>query len=241
MKILAIESSSLVASVAIVDEENVIAEYSVNHKKTHSQTLMPMLDEIVRMTETELESIDHIAVSVGPGSFTGLRIGVATAKGLGLALDKKLVAVPTLGAMAYNLCDYSGLVVPVMDARRNQVYTGIYRFEDQKPICVMDQTPMDSFELIQRIKELSRSDAYAPIFLGDGVEVIKNALNEVDDFKVKFALPHLSRQKASAVGLLAIELAKKGELVDASELKPVYLRLSQAERERLEKGQSIEA
>ena len=132
MKILALDSSGIVASVAVVEDDTLLAEYTVNYKKTHSQTLLPMLDEIVKMTELELESIDAIAVAAGPGSFTGLRIGSATAKGLGLALKKPLVAVPTVDALAYNLYDAQGLICPIMDARRKQVYTGIYRFEEHQ-------------------------------------------------------------------------------------------------------------
>ena len=129
MKILAIESSSLVASVAVTEDGVTVAEYTVNFKKTHSQTLLPMIDQIAAMTELDMDSVDAIAVSGGPGSFTGLRIGSATAKGLGLALKKPLIHVPTLDAMAWNLYGASGLICPVMDARRNQVYTGLYRFE----------------------------------------------------------------------------------------------------------------
>ena len=131
MRILALESSGLVASVAVVDgaldgkDAQTIAEYTVNYKKTHSQTLLPMLDEVVKMTELSLESIDAIAVAAGPGSFTGLRIGSATAKGLGLALDKPLIPVPTLEGLAYNLCGTDGIVCPIMDARRSQVYRNL--------------------------------------------------------------------------------------------------------------------
>ena len=128
MKILGIDSSGLVASVAIVENDVLLSEYTVNHKKTHSQTLLPMLDEIVKMLELDLEQIDGIAVAAGPGSFTGLRIGAATAKGLGLALKKPLISVPTVDALAYNLYGAQGVVCPIMDARRSQVYTGIYRF-----------------------------------------------------------------------------------------------------------------
>ena len=128
MKILGIDSSGIVASVAVVENDNLIAEYTVNYKKTHSQTLLPMLDEIAKMTELDLNTVDAIAVAAGPGSFTGLRIGSATAKGLGLALKKPLVGVPTVEALAYNLYDTAGLICPIMDARRSQVYTGIYRF-----------------------------------------------------------------------------------------------------------------
>lgn len=137
MKILAIESSSLVASVAVTEDGVTVAEYTVNFKKTHSQTLLPMIDQIAAMTELDMDSVDAIAVSGGPGSFTGLRIGSATAKGLGLALKKPLIHVPTLDAMAWNLYGASGLICPVMDARRNQVYTGLYRFEKDFQI-VMD-------------------------------------------------------------------------------------------------------
>ena len=137
MRILAIDSSGLVATVAVVEQDEkavgkTVAEYTINYKKTHSQTLLPMLDEIVRMTELELGSVDAIAVAGGPGSFTGLRIGSATAKGLGLALEKPLIHVPTVDAHAYNLCYTDQIVCPIMDARRNQVYTGIYEFEDEK-------------------------------------------------------------------------------------------------------------
>ena len=118
MRILALDSSGLVASVAVVEEEQTIAEYTVNYKKTHSQTLLPMLDEIVKMTEMNLGEIDAIAVAGGPGSFTGLRIGSATAKGLGLALKKPLIHIPTVDGLAYNLYGNEGVICPIMDARR---------------------------------------------------------------------------------------------------------------------------
>ena len=130
MIILGIESAALTASVAVVTDDLLTAEYTVNHKITHSQTLLPMLDEIVRMTQTDKHAVDAIAVSAGPGSFTGLRIGAATAKGLGLALNRPLVPVPTLDAAAFNLYGTEALICPVMDARRNQVYNGLYHCAD---------------------------------------------------------------------------------------------------------------
>ena len=142
MKILAMDSSGLVASAAIIEDDVMRAEYTMNYKKTHSQTLLPMIDEIVKMTETDLNSIDAIAVAGGPGSFTGLRIGSATAKGLGLALDKPLLHIPTVDALAYNLYGVETLICPIMDARRNQVYTGVYRFEGDKFCTVKEQEPM---------------------------------------------------------------------------------------------------
>ena len=134
MTILALDSSGLVASVAIIAEGTLLAEYTVNYKKTHSQTLLPMLDEIVRMVDLDKKAIDAVAVAAGPGSFTGLRIGSATAKGLGLALGKPIIEVPTLAGIACNLGFVRGLVCPVMDARRQQVYSGIYRFEGDRLI-----------------------------------------------------------------------------------------------------------
>ena len=128
MRVLALDSSGIVASVAVVEDDTLVAEYTVNYKKTHSQTLLPMLDEIVKMTELDLGTINAIAVAGGPGSFTGLRIGSATAKGLGLALNKPLIHVPTVDGLAYNVFGCEDIICPIMDARRNQVYTGIYTF-----------------------------------------------------------------------------------------------------------------
>ena len=139
MKILALDSSGLVASVAVVEDDNMIAEYTVNYKKTHSQTLLPMLDEIARMTDLDLKTIDAIAVAGGPGSFTGLRIGSATAKGLGLALDCPLIHIPTVDGLAYNLWGCKDMVCPLMDARRNQTYTGLYQFEQGEMETILPQ------------------------------------------------------------------------------------------------------
>ena len=142
MKILALDSSGLVASVAVVENDTLLAEYTVNYKKTHSQTLLPMLDEISNMTELDLSTIDAIAVAGGPGSFTGLRIGSATAKGLGLALEKPLISIPTTAAIAYNIWDTDKFVCPIMDARRNQVYTGVYCYTDHRLDTVWEQDTM---------------------------------------------------------------------------------------------------
>lgn len=128
MKILALDSSGLVASVALAEDDNLIAEYTVQYKKTHSQTLLPMMEEIGRMVELDLATVDAIAVAAGPGSFTGLRIGSATAKGLAFALEKPVVPVPTVDALAFQMYGAGDLVCPIMDARRSQVYTGIYEF-----------------------------------------------------------------------------------------------------------------
>ena len=162
MRILALDSSGLVASVAVVEDgavdDQVIAEYTVNYKKTHSQTLLPMLDEIVKMTELDLHTVDAIAVAGGPGSFTGLRIGSATAKGLGLALEKPLIHIPTLEGLAYNLCGIADVVCPIMDARRGQVYAGIYEFDGQK-LHILEDELQDALNAVDDfIREIPQSD-----------------------------------------------------------------------------------
>lgn len=231
MKILAIDSSSLVATVAILDEEQILAEYIINHKKTHSQTLLPMLGEIVKMIELDMSEIDAIAISGGPGSFTGLRIGSATAKGLGLALDKPLIHVPTIDAMAYNFYKTDKLICPIMDARRGQVYTGIYAFKDEKFTALTEQTPLSIEELVEKLNEIGRH----VIFMGDGVPVFKDYIKDNAKVVVEFAPPHLSRQRASSVGALGIQYYLEGKTQTAGEHAPDYLRLSQAERELNEK------
>lgn len=227
MRILGIESSSLVASVAIVEDEVTTAEYTVNFKRTHSQTLLPMLDEIVKMVELDLETIDGIAVSGGPGSFTGLRIGSATGKGLGLALKKPLISVPTVDAMAYNLYGSAYTVCPIMDARRNQVYTGIYDNRNGFSI-IKEQCAMDIEELVEELNTAGQK----VVFLGDGVPVYKKQIQEKLTVPFLFAPAHLNRQRAAAVAALGCKYYEEGKTLTAEEHAPVYLRKPQAERER---------
>ncbi|MDO5416289.1 MAG: tRNA (adenosine(37)-N6)-threonylcarbamoyltransferase complex dimerization subunit type 1 TsaB [Lachnospiraceae bacterium] len=227
MRILGIESSSLVASVALVTDGILTAEYTVNYKKTHSQTLLPMLDEIGRLLELDLDTIDGIAVSAGPGSFTGLRIGSATAKGLGLALKKPLIHVPTVDAMAYNLWGTSALVCPIMDARRNQVYTGLYHVEDRLEI-VKEQCAMDMHELAAELNERGER----VIFLGDGVPAYKKVIEDELKVPYSFAPAQSGRQRGASVAALGAVYMAEGRLETAAEHKPEYLRKPQAERER---------
>lgn len=231
MKILGIDSSGIVASVAVTEGETLLAEYTVNYKKTHSQTLLPMLDEVAKMTELDLDTIDAIAVAAGPGSFTGLRIGSATAKGLGLALKKPLIPVPTADALAYNLYDVKGLICPIMDARRNQVYTGIYRFEDHKLSAVKEQFAAGILELLEELNSLGEEVT----FLGDGVPVFCEKIKENLKVPYSFAPAHVNRQRAAAVAALGEVYYKEGKAQSAVEHTPDYLRVSQAEREREER------
>lgn len=237
MKILGIDSSGLVASVAVMEDDILLGEYTLNYKKTHSQTLLPMLDELRNMTELDLNSIDAIAIAAGPGSFTGLRIGAATAKGLGLALNKPLVEVPTLEGLAYNLYGTDRVVCPIMDARRNQVYTGIYRFVPEGSgfslVALEEQCAKDIHEVISRLNELQRD----VIFLGDGVPVYREMMEQEMQVNYFFAPPSNNRQRAASVAALGAVLYAQGKTVTAAEHQPEYLRQSQAERELARKEQ----
>ena len=227
MKILAIESSAVTASVAIVEDDSVLANYTINHKKTHSQTLLPMIDEICRMTETDVDDLDAIAVSVGPGSFTGLRIGVATAKGIALAKDKPMIPVKTLEALAYNLYGQTKTIVPIMDAKRKHVYSAIYKFEEGKLVELRETNLISIEDLTEELNE-SYNDV---VFLGDGIKVARDYFNENLSINHFEASPLDRLQDAASLGLRALDLAKEGKLVSSDDVKPDYLRPSQAERE----------
>ena len=223
MRVLAIDSSGMTAAIAIVEDDLTIAEYTVNYKKTHSQTLLPMIDKILKMTETDLDSIDAIAVAGGPGSFTGLRIGSATAKGLGLALNKPLIHIPTVDGLAYNVYGCEDIICPIMDARRNQVYTGMYTFSrkagQKEGSCLTEpvfqvmkmQMAISVDELIRRLNNYGRP----VVFLGDGVPVYENALAEGLKVPYSFAPAYMNRQRAAVVGTLGILYYKAGKIETA--------------------------
>ena len=248
MRVLAIDSSGLTATVAVVEETQTVAEYTINYKKTHSQTLLPMIDEVVKMTELDLGTINAIAVAGGPGSFTGLRIGSATAKGLGLALNKPLIHVPTVDGLAYNVFGCEDIICPIMDARRNQVYTGIYTFSKKagekegrnlvEPVfqVIKMQMAVSIEELAERLNRYRRP----VVFLGDGVPVHVNVLAEKLTVPYSFAPAYMNRQRAAVVGTLAIQYYKSGKFETAEEHRPDYLRVSQAERERAQREKEAE-
>lgn len=228
MKILAIDSSGLVASAAVVSDEAVIAEFTVNNKQTHSQTLLPMIDQVVQFSGIALEELDALAVAAGPGSFTGLRIGASTVKGMGLALDKPVVPVPALEGMAYQLAESEGWICPIMDARRNQVYTGIYYMEGGQLRIRRQQYATDIRDLLEDLEKGGQTVH----FLGDGVPIYREMIEEGLSVPFSFAPPHLARQRAAAVAMLACRYYREGKTETAAEHKPIYLRKSQAERER---------
>ncbi len=234
MKILALDSSGLVASVALAQDDTLIAEYTVQYKKTHSQTLFPMLEEIRNMVELDLSTVDAIAVASGPGSFTGLRIGSATAKGLAFALDRPVVPVPTLDGLAYQMYGTDALVCPIMDARRNQVYTGIYAFADGEngyDMNVIKAGCALSFdEIAQELNRIGRK----VIFIGDGIPVFRERMKELLRTPYSLAPAHRNRQSAACIAALGIRYYAQGRAVNGAGYVPEYLRLSQAERERQE-------
>lgn len=241
MRVLAIDSSGMTATVAVVEDTQTIAEYTVNFKKTHSQTLLPMIDTMGKMIELDLKSIDAIAVAGGPGSFTGLRIGSATAKGLGLALEKPLIHVPTVDGLAYNLYGCQDIICPIMDARRKQVYTGMYTFArrevegSKETELVLDVLEAQNASPIEELIERLNIHGRPVVFLGDGVPVYQDVIKEKMRVPFSFAPASANRQRAAVVGALGIQYYKEGKFETAMEHQPDYLRVSQAERERAEK------
>ena len=231
MLIMALDSSGVTATAAIAAPDKIIAEYSVNNKLTHSQTLLPMLEEIRRMAGLDMKDLDAVALTGGPGSFTGLRIGSSTAKGIALALGIPVLSVPTLEAMAWNLIGREGLVCPMMDARRGQVYTGIYRSSETHMETVADQMAADAAEIAGKLNDLGEKVT----ILGDGADAYLDRLKETLTVPWEMAPVHLSRPRAGAVARCAFWYWQQGKAVNGSQHVPTYLRLSQAERVRAEK------
>ena len=242
MVILALDASGTTASVALVSEHIVIAESSVTladlkgtGRKTHSETLMPMIDQLFEISGMCLKDIDYIACTCGPGSFTGLRIGAATAKGLSFASGKPLIAVPTLDAMAYTVKDIappSAWVVPMMDARRGQVYSAIYR--ECSLLTEYLAEPVEVILSLLKEQMVREGQNISPIiFIGDGAichkELIQGKMAECET--AGYTLSFLHRPRGASVGLKALEMAKAGQFADESEFSLLYIRKPQAQRE----------
>ena len=264
MKILALDTSGVVASAAIWEDDVIRTEYSMNDNKMHSHTILPMLKEALDLTDEDLSAVDAIATAGGPGSFTGLRIGAATVKGLAYALNKPILPVPTVDALAYRLWGTDKLVCPIMDARRDQTYTGLYEFVPEMPFgaepekagterelvmhVLVPQCAVPIEEIVEKINEYGRP----VIFLGDGVPVFKERILKLAKPQVSFAPANMNRQSAAATASLAAYRARcnmaanggvltpeKGVVETAADHAPTYLRLSQAEREKQEKEHAV--
>lgn len=221
MKILAIDTSAVCAGVAVVEKGKILSESSVNTGLTHSRTLMPMIDSTLKNGEIDISEIDCFACSVGPGSFTGVRIGVAAVKGLCDGLGKKCMAVSTLEALAYNLCDRDCVAVSVMDARCQQVYCAIFRNENGVVTRLTEDNALKIETLGEKLKEYEGDI----IFVGDGADICHKALG------YKKAGAGSVYQRGSSVALAAEKNFSEDKLLSAKDIMPVYLRLPQAERE----------
>ena len=234
MKILALDASSGVASAALVCDDVLVGEYTINHKKTHSQTLMPMISSLLEACEVKISEVDAFAVSVGPGSFTGLRIGIATAKGLAHACQKPIVGVSTLEAMAYNLPYCADLTVPILDARRDQVYGAVYEWQNDELCTICPPCAVSIDEILDIVKREGKK----AVFIGDGILRFKEQIQGALDSMCTFAFANSNMQRASSVAVLAKQKIKAGEAVSCEKICPVYLRKSQAEREYDEKNKN---
>lgn len=236
MKILAFDSTATAASVAICEDGKVVSEFFVNAGLTHSRTLVPMLDAALKNTDSDLNSIDALAISNGPGSFTGVRIGVAVAKGIAFTENLPCVEVSTLESMAYNLTLTDCVVCSVMDARCAQVYNALFEIKYGEVHRLCDDRALAIADLKAELTEKYAGKRI--ILVGDGAELCFKEFIDTP-LSIELAPDALRFQKASSVASAAFEKLKKGEKTkSASELLPAYLRLSQAERE-LKKKENI--
>lgn len=229
MTILALESSAGPVSVAILTDGKIVAAQFENSGLTHSSTLLPMVDSVLNASGLDLSDISAIAVAAGPGSFTGLRIGVSTAKGLAWGRSIPCLAVSTLEAMARQASGVEGILVPVMDARRGQFYNALFRSNGKD---IQRLTPDRAIAAEDLALELEKYHGNKIVFLGDGME---KCLDILGGEAGERSLEDVRWQSAVGVAIGANIKASRGEFVTASQLKPNYIRLSQAERERLEK------
>lgn len=221
------DTSSMVASVAVAEDEKLLGEITFNYKKQHSTILMPMIEKLLDSLELDISSMDAVACASGPGSFTGLRIGAATAKGLCHGIGKPIIGIPTLDGLAYNISFASGVVCPIMDALRDNVYTAVYRMQGGGITKLEDYMALHIDELIEKLKGFQEEI----IFLGDGVDVQRERLLEKLEGRAAFAPLHLNMQQASSIAALAMKRLKNGDTDDYMTFAPFYLRKSQAERE----------
>ena len=228
MIILSLDTSATVASAALCDDERLLAEYTLNNGNTHSETLLPMVESLLTHFGITTDDIDIFASSTGPGSFTGVRIGVATLKGLAFGKDKPCVSVSTLEAIAKNLCVHKGLICPVMNARRSQVYTALFRSDGEKLTRLMPDSAISIAELDEALSKYGEPIA----FCGDGYDITLAALEKTQSYPVPERLRH---QSAYSVAQVALRNYLAKNYTDDAKLTVTYLRPSQAERERMER------
>lgn len=236
MRILAIDSSSSAASCAILSDTKLEAEVYMNHKLQHSVILFPMIERVLSMVDISLDDIDGIAVSGGPGSFTGLRIGVSTAKGLVQGGNKKFVAISGLEAMAFQQGGFDGIICPIMDALRDNVYVALYKWDEGQLKQIYDYNAVHIEELMEELNNRKEN----VVFCGDGINIHREFINENLKAKAYFAPLALNMPRAASIAELALIKFQSGIEDDIYNYAPIYLRKSQAEREYEKKyGKSI--
>lgn len=228
MLILGIDTCCMAATAAVIDDTKMIAQTVINHKKTHSQKMLPQIEQMLEMAEVDICEIDCFAAAVGPGSFTGVRIGVATAKAMAQACGKPCVGVSTLEALANNNAQFGGIICPILDARREQVYNGLFRGITMERLCEDRALGID--ELLAELEKLNESI----LFCGDGTLVFKEKIIEVLGEKAVFAQRMQNLNLGGSVAEIGYRNFQKGNTISYGELVPEYIRLSQAERERME-------
>jgi tRNA threonylcarbamoyladenosine biosynthesis protein TsaB len=233
--ILAVDSSTPVAGVALVEDHRVLNESFINYGKTHSETLLPTIDRIMRECDCKAADLDALAVTVGPGSFTGLRIGMATVKGMAMAVNKPVVALSTLDTLAANVWASEALIGALLDARKNELYYGFYRSGDQGPEALLKDMIGSPQDMVSQARQLLETGQRL-ILLGDGYYRYSAYFEEEFKEELKAMPGHLSLPRAAAAGILAVNKARMGVFEDPYRLRPVYIRLSEAEY-RLGKGE----
>lgn len=239
MLILAVDSATPVAGAAIMEDDKILCEQFVNYKKTHSETLMPMIDQVLKTSEKFINDLDAIAVTVGPGSFTGLRIGLAAVKGLSIAQSIPVVALSTLDVLANNVAYQHGLIAPLLNARKQEVYTAFYKggAVSGVPIRVSEEMACSPETFVMKAKQIMQEIGFSKIMLlGDGYLPYKDFLHHSLGEGLSLAPPHCMFPRAAALAALAAPKVEKREFADVYALRPTYIRLSEAEY-RLGKGE----
>jgi tRNA threonylcarbamoyladenosine biosynthesis protein TsaB len=232
---LAVDSSTPVAGAALVEDHRVLIESFINYKKTHSETLLPTIDRIMKECDCSPADLDALALTVGPGSFTGLRIGMATVKGIAMAAHKPIVALSTLDTLAANAAGSDDLVGALLDARKNELYYGFYSMREQGPEALQEAMVGTPQAVVSQARELM-AQGQRVILLGDGYYRYGAYFQQELQEQLKVMPGHLMLPRAAAAGILAVDKAGQGEFEDLYRLGPVYIRLSEAEY-RLKKGE----
>jgi len=236
MKILSIDSATEAASCAVIEDEKLLGEITFNYKKQHSVILMTIIDNLLKNTNTDINTLDGFVVSKGPGSFTGLRIGMSTIKGLSQGSDKPFISISSLDALAYNMAYTPGIICPILNALRGNVYTSLYEFKRDALVKLTEYHIMSIEELLALIEKQNK-----PVtFIGDGINLFKEQISNSLP-QAFFAPAHLNLVRASALGELGIKKLREGKSDDLYNSAPIYIRKSQAEREYEKRtGKSID-